>query len=135
MAFAKPKKPKYVIGIIIDDSVSSGNLRKTRRLFDKVKSLISAQSFIVDLKVYIAIGKNVNPDLKRKIQKASADDTHIPNAYFIWFDGKNYTHDEMKRRLKKRIRQVIAPDKEWIIDLDGDFTGDTISRFSEVIYG
>lgn len=134
-------RPKYAIGLIIDDSVTVGDLVRIRGVFSTIDSFITAKDgdlndYIltgtvpkIRIKCYIAIGRQVPPLIKTRIQKATDGGDFIKSSQIMWFDGQNYTYSELEQRLRQWIGEDWGAEKIWIVDISSILTGNLLSKF------
>jgi len=136
-------RPQYAIGVVIDDSLKAGDLTKVATKFADLLNLAVVKDenlYNVVLKgsvpetlinFYIGVGRNVPTQIKDKIQAAKNGGFYLPNSRFMWFDGQDYTKEQIETWLRKLANQGGCS-KIWVVDFNTVLSGDLLSKFGDI---
>ena len=136
-------RPRYAVGIVLDDSLKAGDLTKTATKFTDLLNLSIVKDenlYNVVLKdiipetlinFYIGIGRNVPKQIKDKLREAVNGGFYLPNSRLVWFDGQDYSKTQIESWLRKYANQDGCS-KIWLVDLKTTLTGDLLSKFGDI---
>ena len=136
-------RPRYAVGIVLDDSLKAGDLTKTATKFTDLLNLSIVKDenlYNVVLKdiipetlinFYIGIGRNVPKQIKDKLREAVNGGFYLPNSRLVWFDGQDYSKTQIESWLRKYANQDGCS-KIWLVDLNTTLTGDLLSKFGDI---
>jgi hypothetical protein len=136
-------RPKFGICLILDDSIKLTDLTKTTNAvlglnnFVQVKDqptdnyILTGVSPETRIEVYIGVGRKLPKRIKDKIQLATEDDFYIPSSRSMWFEGKDYSYDQIKQRLTQWAKENGCV-KIFVADINSDLSGDLLSKFKSI---
>ena len=136
-------QPRYAIGVVLDDSLKAGDVTKTANKFSDLFNLITVKDENLNYVVlkdivpetlihfYIGIGRSVPKQIKDKVQAAVNGGVYLPNSRLMWFDGQDYSKEQITTWMRKLASQDDCK-KIWIVDLNTVLTGDLLTKFEDI---